>query len=326
MLKLSRAGLHKNGLPICWSQGEAKEPDMKKIDLYPLALDAFRELGSRYSPAMQQAASRSGLDDSHHWFLLLTAQMFDPEAISPERLRIRSPYTATQAYQVRLDRLASQGLLAPYGKGEFRLTKAGRQAAQNILEAAYQQMAALESLPAASLERLTTLLRRLVGASLKAAEPPGKWSLLHSRLTDPGDNAPVLVRIDQYLTDLAAYRDDAHLAAWQPYQVSGQVWDTLTLLWRSEEVNLDELYQKLQVRGYSQASYNQVLRDLVNRGWAADVNGKYRLTLEGQELRQAAEQTTDRYFYTPWVCLDDAEDAELRSLLTQLAESLRLPG
>ncbi|HEX7975863.1 MAG TPA: hypothetical protein VF498_15745 [Anaerolineales bacterium] len=293
---------------------------MKINDLYPLVLDAFRELGSRYSPAMQQAAAQFGLDEPHQWFLLLTAQMFDPEAISPERLRMRSPYTATQAYQGRLEGLASRGLLTPSGKGEFRMTKLGRQTAQRIIEAAYNQMAALETLPEASLERLAALLRRLVGASLKAAEPPGKWSLLHSRLTDPGDDANVLVRIDQYLTDLAAYRDDAHLASWQPFQINGQVWEALTLLWRSEATNLDELYQKLQGRGYSQASYNQALRELVNRGWAAEVNGKYRLTLEGQELRQTAEQTTDRYFYAPWVCLDEADEAELRSLLVQLAE------
>jgi hypothetical protein len=104
-------------------------------------------------------------------------------------------------------------ILLDEAEGAYRLSESGKRGAECVLDAAYKKMAMLQPLPSAELERLAGLLRRLVMSCLEAPEPPGKWCITHSRKTDPGDQASGLVRVDQFLSDLAAYRDDAHLAA-----------------------------------------------------------------------------------------------------------------
>jgi len=43
-----------------------------------------------------------------------------------------------------------------------------------------------------------------------------------------------MIRIDQLLTDLDAYRGDCHTCAWQPLGVSGLAWEMLTLIRQGE--------------------------------------------------------------------------------------------
>jgi len=274
---------------------------------------------------MDQAAAAAGLKTTEWRGWLLAALTFAPEPISAERLRLRTPYAATQAFEERLANAARQGWLTPIRGDEYRLTEAGWYAAQRIVEAAYAAMASLQPLPPADLTRLAAHLRRLVEASLAAPQPPGKWCIAHSRRIARGDEASPAERIDQYLSDLGAYRDDAHLAAWQPYGLSGQAWEALTCLWRGEANSLDELCLKLQRRGHSRETYAEALQDLVKRGLVAEKAGTYRLTEQGKMLRQEAEEATDRYFYAPWAGLSEGEMHELRDLLTRLAEGLRRP-
>jgi hypothetical protein len=51
--------------------------------------------------------------------------------------------------------------------------------------------------------------------------------------------------------------------------------------------------------------------------------GTYRITRQGQALRDAVEQQTDGYFYAPWSSLNESELVELRGLLSRLAERLQ---
>jgi hypothetical protein len=47
--------------------------------------------------------------------------------------------------------------------------------------------------------------------------------------------------------------------------------------------------------------------EMDKRGWVREEAGRYAVAVEGREIRQAAEDATDRYFYTPWSCLSQAE-------------------
>ncbi len=295
---------------------------MNTAGLWPIALEALQALGRHYGPEMARAAAELNLPEWYGW--LLPALVLDPEPVSAARLRVRSPYTSARWYNERLANAARQGLLALVaGTGnEYRLTELGRQAAERVIGAAYAKMATLQPLPPTELEHLADLLLRLVKSCLTAPEPPGKWCIHLSRRTDPGSDAPVVVRIDQYLTDLASYRDDAHLAAWQPYEIDGHAWEAFTLLWRGEASSLDDLCQRLGRRGYSRDEYRQALEDLIQRGWVAEEAGEYRLTPPGKEIRQTAEETTDRYFYAPWSCLSQEETEDLRTLLIRLRDAL----
>jgi hypothetical protein len=271
---------------------------------------------------MEQAANTLELKGTD-WYLLLPALTFEPDTLTVARFQVRNPYSSAHLLAQRFASAASKGLLESVAQNEYRLTDAGRRAVHHIIDAAYAAMATLARMPSSDLERLTMLLRRIVTACENAPEPPGKWCLVHSRRTDPGKNASVIARIDQYLSDLNAYRDDAHLAAWQPHGVSGHAWEVFTFIWRGDAPSLDELYEKLQRRGHSRDVYAQALGDLTRHGWISEEAGKYRVTQEGQVLRQEAEDKTDRYFYAPWACLSERESEELRDLLTQLRDGLR---
>jgi hypothetical protein len=206
------------------------------------------------------------------------------------------------------------------------LTEPARVVARGVIDAAYAKMATLEPIPPDELERLAALLGRLVESCLAAPEPPGRWCINWSRRSDSGDAAALVQRIDQYLSDLGAYRDDAHLAAWQPLAVDGCAWETLTLIWRGHAATVDELTQKLSRHGYSRTEYGQALDDLVARGWVAEEAGTYGATPAGHEVRQAAEDLTDDYFYAPWSCLEEDELGQLQDLLIRFRDGLRSPA
>jgi hypothetical protein len=240
--------------------------------------------------------------------------------VSAQNLHVRAAYTSPAKLEDALVKGAKLGLLRPAdkGAGAYHLTSAGRLGVQQLIETAYAAMASLQPLPHRDLVRLASLLQRLVEASLTAPEPPRKWCLRIARHFDPGDDAVVMERLDQYLSDLAAYRDDAHLAAWQVYHVSGQAWEAFTLLWRGTVKTLDELCAKLARRGFSREDYAAALQNLVDREWVVEDGGGYSLTERGRALRQDVESMTDSYFYEPWRCLDDAEIGELSEGLRQL--------
>ena len=165
------------------------------------------------------------------------------------------------------------------------------------------------------------MVRPQVEASHAAPEPPGKWSFRLSRRIDPGQATPVLVWIDQYLSDLNAYRDDAHLAAWRPYNISGATWEAFTRLWRGART-LDDVCEQLAFRGHARTAYAAALIELVVRGWLEADSDGYRVTAAGLAVRQEAEAATDRYFYAPWRCLSDSETDELRALLAGVRDGL----
>jgi DNA-binding MarR family transcriptional regulator len=294
---------------------------MTITDLYPLSQEALQALDLHYRPAMQQALADAGLE-GRIWGVLLFAQGVEPQPLSAAQLHALSPYTTVEALAERLAEAADQGFLAP-AKDGYRLTEAGRRALQGSFAAVYQALAALEPLPADDMRRLADLLRRLVDASLAAPAPTDKSHLRASRRTDPGAEVSLAARIDQYLTDLNGFRDDAHLAAWRPYGVDGPAWEALTLIWRGEANTPEALAEKLSGRRQEPAAYTIALRSLAERGWVAEQAGTYSATEQGRAIRQRAEDETDRLFYEPWGSLDDGEAQELRSLLTQLSDRAR---
>jgi len=276
--------------------------NMTLATFWPIAMEALQALRRHYYPEMERVATELSLPEWYGW--LLPALAFEPEPISAAKLRLRSPYTSPRLYQERLTNAAKQGfmILLDEAEGAYRLSESGKRAAECVLEAAYKKMAMLQPLPSAELERLAGLLRRLVMSCLEAPEPPGKWCITHSRKTDPGNQASGLVRVDQFLSDLAAYRDDAHLAAWQPYCIEGHAWEAFTYLWRGEATTLDEICRKLARRGYLREEYLSALEDLIGCGWVEERDG-YQITTLGNEIRQTAEELTDQYFFSPWSCL-----------------------
>jgi hypothetical protein len=301
---------------------------MKITDIGPLAWEAMVALTAHYGPAIDHAAEAFGIPYGEWYGWLMASRIFEPEPVSAARLAVRSAYTSPAQLATYLAKGARLGLLGPVmtesaRSGEYRLTDAGHAAVQTLINTAYAAMTPLEPLPQADLARVTALLYRLVQAGLAAPEPPGKWCLRTARHYDPGESAPPMVRVDQYLSDLYAYRDDAHLAAWQPTQASGIAWDTLTQLWRGTAATSNQLATHLARRGYGASDYATALVELAGRGWAAESVDHWEITAAGRAVRDEAEALTDRYFYTPWAALSEAEQSELAALLAGLRDGLK---
>jgi predicted transcriptional regulator len=298
---------------------------MKAIYVWPVCNDAYHAISQCYVPVMDEKAAEYDLPEGGGW-LLLPALTFDPDIISAEKLRIRSPYTSARRYQAGLKKLADLGFLdrVDTDKDKFRLTSKGRGAVLDIVGAAYAVMEEMQPLDTDELDAISKQIYQLVNACVEAPEPPRKWSITHSRRIDPGDDAPVMVRIDQYLSDLAAYRDDAHLAAWQIYEIEGHAWETLTVLWRKAPFTLDGLCEQLAHRGFTTEEYRVALADLIERGWVNLDNGDYCLTELGEKVREESETDTDDYFYRPWSCLSDQAIRDLQKHLTHLKTALEM--
>jgi hypothetical protein len=291
---------------------------MEKPKLWPIALETLMALGSHYVPAMEKAADDAGAERGV-WGLLISALTFEPETISNTKLQRRNPY---QNYTRLLADASGQGFFDIQEKGIYRLTDLGRSVGNEIILAAYARMQTFEPMRVEQMHFLSILLRQLVMASHTSPEPPGKWCLTHARRLDPGQNAPLIIQVDQYLSDLAAYRDDAHLAAWQPLDFDGPTWEAFTLLWQGEGDNLDTLVEKLSYRRFSRKVYTKALQRLEERDLIISVSGKWKLTPAGKQLRQKVEDKTDDYFYAPWDCLNDEDTQALKTLLGKLTDEL----
>ncbi len=293
---------------------------LDKQQLRTLVQETMQALTPFYQAQMRQAIQDAELPDN--WFGLNLARGSAPAPFSVDRYHALFPYTARKQFADDLDRLAELELLERVGEGAYRITDVGREAVEAVFEAAHLGMGAVEPLPADDMDRLNGLLQRVVTAALRADEPAEKWALIYSRWPDPGEDAPATVRVDQYLTDLMRYRDDAHIAAWKPYDVSGPAWEAFTLVWRGEASTAEELAEALPYRGYTADEYDLALQALADRGWVERTADGAGVTETGDQLRQEAEEATDRYYFAPWDCLSAAEVDQLQVLLTRLKEAL----
>ncbi len=183
-------------------------------------------------------------------------------------------------------------------------------------------MAQADPLPQADGAWLAGLLDRLVQSSLKALPPPEPWAIGLSYKLMPAA-IPPLPYIEQAISCLYAYRDEAHIAAWQPSGLSATALESLTLLWRGEADSLATVCQRLAHRGHPPQAYAEALAELRARGFIEEPEGAPHVTEAGRAFRDQVEANTDRYFFAPWSCLDDAEKAELADLLTRLRDGLR---
>lgn len=169
----------------------------------------------------------------------------------------------------------------------------------------------------------TAIQKPLVNSCLRAPTPPGNWALTQSHRLFPNGDAAPLAQIDQYLDDLNAFRDDAHIAAWQPNNVSGPAWEIFSAVWQDKVQDAADMAEKWAFRGHDEGVYTQALSDLIAKGWLAVDGDGYVLTAEGTAVREAAETQTNRYFYLPWTAVNAADTETLRNLLTELDVQLK---
>ena len=297
---------------------------MDNSDLWLLMGATSRAVTPTYEPVFDRFCTENGLNP---WTfgLLLAALTFEPKAISPARLQVRGPYTAASSFLERLQSAAEKGFLVETAPGEFHLTARGRRDMERRLVDGRAAMAAADPLPAPESRELADLLGRLVQASLATPPPPDTWSISLSLELMPAIQPP-LPYIEQALSCLAGYRDDAHLAAWQPSGLSAAALEALTLIWRGEVASLALVAQRLSARGHAVEVYANALAELRQRGFLEGPDAGFYLTENGRLFRARVEQETNGYFFAPWDCLAPVERERLALLLTRLRDGLQVAG
>jgi len=290
-----------------------------------VADEFFTSMGARVNPIFDRFVEETGGLEGSDILFVQVAYGFAPEPTTPKHYLKRNPYVNPEGIKRQLDESVERGWLEVVGDGQYKPTAKSKEVAKNLFALAEQTFGSFEALPDADLKRIVELLSKVVSKARELPEPAAQWAMAWGQKFDKGPSAPLMVQVRRRMLDLGYYREGVHIAAWQPYGVSGQTWEVLTYLWRGEASTAAELAEKLPYRNYDEASYAAVLDDLAERGWAAQENGKSVITTEGKKLRQEAEDTTDRYFDTPWVALDKAETKELKGLLKKLAQAVKPP-
>jgi DNA-binding MarR family transcriptional regulator len=282
-------------------------------------------IGARTDPTfgqfLQETGGLEGLDIS----FVQVAYGFAPQPLTPAHFVKRTPYANPEAYRKQMDESVERGWLKAVGEGEYKLTAKGKEVVEHLWNTGDEVFGGLESLPDADMKQIIALLQKVVDKVREMPEPAEKWAFSWGSKFDRGPKAPLMVQARRRLLDLLALRDDVHIAAWQPYDVSGQAWEAFTFAWRGDAGTAAELAEKLPFRNYDGDAYAAALKDLVARGWIAKENDRYVATEKGKKLRQKAEEATDRYFDAAWVALSEAETKEIKGLLKRLAKAVKPP-
>jgi hypothetical protein len=304
-----------------FNQGDKK---MNNQSLWTLIHAAWRAIVPTYEPLFEQFAAEHGLTPRQVGWLF-AALTFEPETITPNRLRVRNPYTAADIYLKELEAVAGAGFFVEAPQCEFSLIPSARAETLRLIADGRDLMAQADPLLPADSSRLAALLGRLARAALDAPLMPENWSIRLSYRLMP-EAEPPLPYFEQAVSCLHAYRDDAHIAAWKPGGFDAPTLETLTLLWRGEADSLDAVCEKLRGRGYPPQVYAGALVELRKRGFLEGPDPGPRLTESGKSFREKIEQDTERTFFAAWSCLDEAEKAELAGLATRLRDGLIANG
>ena len=289
--------------------------------LWRLATEAGAALAAYLSPTLRYYESETGLG-GWTWFMLLRTYLFEPAPTTIAGFLHYSPYSGAGRFRPHLTAGVETGYLQEEEQGVYRLTERGQSAVEQFVEDLRTVMAAFDPLTPQDGERLANLLDRLVRASLETPPTNSLRVIDFSYKLMPG-RIPLLPFSEQAISCLAAYRDDAHVAAWSPTGLSGPALESLTLLWRVQADSLDALHKRLVRRAHPRHVYRDALDELEGRGFIEGPDEALAVTEKGRVIRQQVEDDTDRLFFAPWVCLNDADKTEMANLLTHLRDGLR---
>ena len=289
--------------------------------IWRLATEAGAALSVHISPTLRHYESETGLR-GWTWFMLLRVHLFEPESATIAGFLRTSPYSGAARFRPHLAAGVEIGYLQEEDGGGYRLTGRGQLAVEQFVEDLRTVMAAFDPLSPPEGERLADLLDRLVQASLETPAPNSLKTIELSYKLMPG-RIPPLPFSEQAISCLAAYRDDAHVAAWNPTALSGPALESLTLLWREQAHSLDALHKQLVRRAHSRQVYRDALVELRGRGFIEGSDEALAVTESGRIFRQQVEDDTDRTFFLPWSCVGPTDRTAMIELLTRLRDGLQ---
>lgn len=292
--------------------------------LYPAIEDASRATAEYYDPVFLRYGQQFGIS-LQSLYLLVAIPAFAPKAVNVETLNIRSPYTAAEHYHALLQELTLADMLSEEPTGQYRINTQGLKVLKETMSGVYQVLGDIRSFPLIKQMDLASRLKVLSDTCLTAPDPPGTWCIRHVRRLDPGSRVPMMARIDQFINELKAFRDDAHLAAWRGIESNGHAWEILSYLWVRRESAPEAIFEGLVKRGQSREKSERAVELLLRRGWVTRDDGILRITPFGTEIRQTAENTTERYFLAPFSKISAVEMEQTITLIEEFHFELSKP-
>jgi len=286
---------------------------------WPLMHSIVQEFWSIIEPPIEEAAIQFNIPIELYYYSELGLDSF-----STQEFQRRDPFSNPLQFEKVFVTLNFKGWIEPMPDDKYKVTNRARDAARKIIKAGDAQLLPFESFTDIELKRLALLLKQIVMANEFASEPPEKWAVL-KRFRVADKNSPLIVQIREYLMDLFAYRDDAHISASHPhFGQAGIVWSVLGSLWKNDTVTAEKLAESMSFRGYEASNYEVALEAAAQIGWAepTTIPGAFCITQQGHDLRERAEQLTNQYFYAPWSVMTTSELDELHALLMKLREQL----
>jgi hypothetical protein len=293
---------------------------MDDQSLWKIMRESWSKLQACFDPVIKLSVSESELS-LREWSVLFSTLTFEPEDTTPSHLMVRGPYTSSEQYLNWLENAADKEYLQIISTSRFRLTSEGRKVALDFIKAAREAMVSADPLPSSESQILSGLLDRLVESCLETPPPPNTWSISLSNKLMP-KNDPPMPFIEQAITCISAYRDDAHLASWRSSGLSATALESLTLIWRRQVNTLDELREKLSFRGHPKKVYIDALAELRARSYISGVRSVLRITEDGKLFRDKVETKTDHYFFAPWSSLTQSEKGRLAKIFNIMEKEL----
>lgn len=278
-----------------------------------------------FVPFYQELITAATRQAPPHWFYIVIASANEPKPLTVDQLQAIFPYNDRQALADALQPHVDDDYLQPATDAAcgYCATAKGRRLVHAFHDAARRGLATVAPLPAHEMEQLRDLLQEII---LNARSPlPAEQSLFHiGRASDPGPESSLAAQINQYLTDLYYFHNDAYIAAWRSTGLDGIAWEALTHVWRDQAHTAAELARELSARLLSTEDYSAALARLSQRGLITLDGDHAQLNEEGRRLCQQVQERTDEIFYAPWhMALKIGEQHELRTLLVRLKLQLQ---
>ncbi|KAF0110422.1 MAG: hypothetical protein FD147_1682 [Chloroflexi bacterium] len=283
-------------------------------ELYPALESAHYALDALSHQAIFTDASLAGINKSEIGLLVFLPNL-EPNPITPTLLHTRYPNISSDLFLSSLISLYKSGLLVQLPANEFHISNIGSQTIHRLEKRTSDILAGISPLPVNDLMDLASRLKEIADACFNAGTPPGNWCIQFARKHSAGSGSPVMCRIEQFLKELMAFRDDAKLCVWKAYSVSGHAWDILTVLWLEQKLQTQQLITKIESRGFSTEQTFQALDQMSKKGLVLTGNEEIRIAPFGAEVRKIAEDTIDRYYYATWKSFPEKELEQLLHLL-----------
>ncbi|MBI3161514.1 MAG: hypothetical protein HYZ23_03345 [Chloroflexi bacterium] len=259
-----------------------------------------------------------------NWLTWIPAvSMFAPETFTVADFMRLFPYGLAQLNEKRFAIAVQRGYLTADDQGGYCATESGKNVTRLAMEAFDQAIASIRPLSDESFQSLVGYLHKLVEATFATAKPTANFLFCGKRNMRPLRMEGLPHQLEQYISELAGYRDDCYFATWSAHGVEGHAWELLDRLSQSDALTFDELHEKSSGRGVTREVHAADVQELARRGWADDASGKIQITEAGKQVRAEVEAETERLFFAPWSSLNESELDELANLASQLRDKLK---